>query len=88
MTCSIMQSRPVEEHMKQLQDVFDRQMKGKSPWGQDIGVLARALKGSEKYKSLAARGMAESDIEENFKTTHPVSVFTWEGGKTKKYFIH
>ena len=73
----------VKGHMKQLQRVFDNHWKGRDPWGQDIGVVARAKDRSEKYRLLKANGVSEEGIDNKFKAKKQTAVFTWDGVKRK-----
>ena len=74
----------VDEHMKQLQRVFDTHWKGRTPWGSNIGTLTRAISRSERYKSLAAKGVSKEQIDAEFKLKNTMSVFTWDGIQQKE----
>ncbi len=69
----------VNEHMKQLQKVFDDHWKGRNPWGNNNAVVDRALRRTDRYRRLKAGGKSEEEIREEF--SHPIdaTLFTWEG---------
>ncbi|TAE47687.1 MAG: penicillin-binding protein [Bacteroidetes bacterium] len=69
----------VKEHMKQLQKAFDQHWKGKKLWKADDPGIVRAVKQSDRYKSLQAQGLSESKIQEIFAQPIPMRVWNWEG---------
>jgi penicillin-binding protein 1A len=69
----------VNEHMKQLQEVFDRHWEGRSPWGTNTPVLDRAIRRTERYKSGIAAGKSENEIRQEFEQPIDATLFTWSG---------
>lgn len=71
----------VADQMKNLQAVFDDSWGKKNPWGNDKSVVYRAMKRSDRYRSLKKAGVSEDQIKEIFNTPVSVSLFTWDGKK-------
>lgn len=71
----------VADQMKNLQSVFDEIWGKKKPWGNDQSVVYRAMKRSDRYRSLKKAGVAEGQIKAIFNTPTAVSLFTWDGKK-------
>ena len=80
----------VREQMSQLQAKFEK-IEGKKknfPFvGQYVGkkdeeiknILHKAMKNSDRYKTLKARGMSEDDIAKTFDVKDTMRVFSWKG---------
>ncbi len=43
------------------------------------GIMARARKNSERYKSLIASGMSVNEVEKSFDLPVPMRIFSWNG---------
>ncbi len=71
----------VADQMKNLQAVFESSWGKKNPWGNDKSVVYRAMKRSDRYRSLKKAGISEDQIKEIFNTPTSVSLFTWDGKK-------
>lgn len=71
----------VADQMKNLQSVFDGIWAKSAPWGKDQSVVYRAMKRSDRYRSLKKQGVPEDQIKTIFNTPTSVSLFTWEGKK-------
>lgn len=71
----------VVDQMKNLQTTFDGLWGKKNPWGNDKSVVYRAMKRTERYKSLKKAGVAEDQIKEIFNTPVSTTLFTWDGKK-------
>jgi penicillin-binding protein 1A len=71
----------VADQMKNLQSVFDGIWAKSAPWGKDQSVVYRAMKRSDRYRSLKKQGISEDQIKTIFNTPTSVSLFTWEGKK-------
>jgi penicillin-binding protein 1A len=74
----------IKEHMKQLQNTFNKHWKGRNPWGKNSDVLTRAVKRSDRYKNLTKSGKTEEEIEKIFNTPVKVKIFTWDNAKNIK----
>ncbi len=71
----------VVDQMKNLQTTFDGLWGKKNPWGNDKSVVYRAMKRTERYKSLKKSGIPEDQIKEIFNTPVSTTLFTWDGKK-------
>lgn len=69
--------KAVSEQMKNLQASFDQHWGKGKPWGNDQSVVQRAMKRSERYRSLKKNGVPEEKIKEIFNTPTLVSLFSW-----------
>lgn len=67
----------VSEHMAELQQVFDKQIKNKEPWKADTGILSRAISQSARYNMYRSSGMNRRDILKTFRQRVPMRVFSW-----------
>jgi penicillin-binding protein 1A len=74
----------VADQMKNLQTAFDGIWGKRYPWGNDQSVVYRAMKRSDRYRSLKKAGVSESEIKSIFNTPVSVSLFTWEGKKLEE----
>ena len=71
----------VTDQMKKLQAVFDAAWGKKNPWGNDKSVVTRAMKRSNRYRSLKKAGVPDDQVKTIFNTPTSVSLFTWDGKK-------
>lgn len=71
----------VADQMKNLQATFDGVWGKKNPWGNDQSVIYRAMKRSDRYRSMKKAGIPEDQIKEVFNTPTSTTLFTWEGKK-------
>lgn len=79
----------VVEHLKELQGYFFKEKKGRSkaPYSNKLSQelvdnsLARAMKQSDRYRTMQKGGASEAAIQKAFNTPEEMSVFTWEGLK-------
>ena len=77
----------VVEHMKELQPKFFKDKKGapKAPYtwrltqGQVDEILNRAMRQSDRYRTMKKAGASEQEIEEAFRTPQEMSVFSYNG---------
>ncbi|MBQ8673739.1 MAG: transglycosylase domain-containing protein [Bacteroides sp.] len=79
----------VTEHLTDLQARFFKEKKGakKAPYTWRLtqeevdGILARAMKQSDRYRSMKKGGASEEEIRKAFDTPQEMSVFSWQGQK-------
>ncbi|WP_258103086.1 transglycosylase domain-containing protein [Marinoscillum sp. MHG1-6] len=77
----------VTEHMKKLQERFDKHLNGTTPWidedGRELeGFIESRIKSTEHYKSLVAKfGVTSDSVEIYLNRKKPMTVFTWDGEK-------
>ncbi|MBI5914066.1 MAG: transglycosylase domain-containing protein [Bacteroidetes bacterium] len=70
----------VQEQMAALQKSFINHFKGYQgaiPWGSDE-LLEQQKKLTERYQHLKEAGLSEAEIDSNFLTPVPMTVFSWE----------
>jgi penicillin-binding protein 1A len=77
--------RYAEDGMKAQMAVLQKQFQShwgkKVPWSGVPGFIEEAVKRSDRYKTLASRGIPEEQINKIMNTPVAMSVFTWEGEK-------
>lgn len=79
----------VTEHLKELQGYFFKEKKGakKAPYTfrltqeQVDEILDRAVKLSDRYRTMKKEGATEAEIKKAFDTPEEMSVFSWDGEK-------
>ena len=71
----------VTQHMKNLQEVFDKHWGNADPWRGNNSILQRAVRRTERYKNMLKAGFSQEQIEEAFQQKITASLFTWEGLK-------
>jgi penicillin-binding protein 1A len=77
----------MEEHMsKTVQPAFEKEKKGRAyaPFSyrhrNDVDTLLyRAMKNSDRYRSMKKAGMSENDIYRRFKQPAEMKIFSWKG---------
>lgn len=75
------------EHMsKELQPDFDAEKRGRAyaPFSSSVAknvdsLLYRAMKITDRYKSLKKAGLSETEIKKDFNTPVDMKVFSWKG---------
>lgn len=72
--------RAVRNQMAKIQQRFDRQWRGRTPWGRNTSFLQTAIRQSDRYQQLKSEGKSESEIREIFRKPVKMSLFAW-GGK-------
>lgn len=79
----------VQEHLGNLQDVFERVQISKrrdgpfyfdqDPVSKIKSLVDRSMKQTQRYKGLRKAGKSKKEIEKIFNTPIPMSVFSWGG---------
>jgi len=69
----------VTEYMQNLQNVFDNHWKNADPWRGNPQILERAVRRSDRYKSLVAAGYSDEQIDAAFNQKINTRLFTWDG---------
>jgi penicillin-binding protein 1A len=75
----------VKEHLTELQDSFNKELKKKknAPFAWNVNkeeikdLLRQGMKRSERYRVMKKAGMDEEAIEKAFNTKIPMTVFSW-----------
>lgn len=73
----------VAEHMKSLQNQFDKHWKGDKAYGSERNIQA-AIKRTERYKSMKNRGASEEEIMTAFEKPSRMTVFSYGGDVIKE----
>ncbi|NLO02967.1 MAG: penicillin-binding protein [Bacteroidales bacterium] len=71
----------VNEHMTNLQKVFDNHWANADPWRGNSEILERAVQRTDRYLKMSAQGISEAQIEKAFSQKTKMHLFTWEGMK-------
>jgi penicillin-binding protein 1A len=71
----------VNEHMKDIQRVFDSHWANADPWRGSNDILERAVQRTDRYKKMTAAGYSKDQIDEAFNQKTKMLLFTWEGMK-------
>lgn len=71
----------VREHMSYLQRTFDQHWRGQKPWGNRDDLIIAAMKNSDRYQQLKAKGVSDAEIERIFNTKIKMTIFSWDGDK-------
>jgi len=66
----------VREHMSVLQKDFNEHWKGGKAYGTDA-LLDKAMKNSDRYKALKARGLSAKAIKTAFAVKREMTIFDW-----------
>ena len=73
----------VAVRMKQLQDIFEKEIERQPIFGTDDPDVIHAWKQSWQYKQLVESGLSADEIDEYLHTPAKTLIFTW-GGYTEK----
>lgn len=76
----------VKEHLTELQQSFDKELKKKknAPFAWNVNkeeiknLLNQGMKRSERYRSMKKAGATEADIQKAFNTKVAMTVFSWK----------
>lgn len=71
----------VNEHMKTLQEVFDKHWENSDPWRGNSSILQRAVRRTDRYKNMVKAGFSQEQIEDAFNRKITATLFTWDGLK-------
>lgn len=71
----------VSEHLKQLQNLFDKHWGSSKPWDNRKDILNDAKHRSDRYKELKKSGKSEQEINKIFNEKVDMKIFTWSGEK-------
>ncbi|MFO7829081.1 MAG: transglycosylase domain-containing protein [Bacteroidales bacterium] len=71
----------VSKHLKKLQQTFDKDWQGKTPWGKNVWLAKLQIEQSEPFQSYKLKGFSDEEAVEAMKTKRRTRIFTWEGEK-------
>ncbi len=66
-------------HLKELQTIFDKQIKGMEPYRRDTSIITDLMHQSYRYIAAKESGKGELAIREEFLKKIPMKVFSWNG---------
>lgn len=66
----------VIKHMTSMQNIFSKEL-GKNVWKGHEDILERAMKGSERWRSMKEQGLTEKEIRESFNKPVKMKIFAW-----------
>ncbi|MEM9718329.1 MAG: transglycosylase domain-containing protein [Bacteroidota bacterium] len=69
----------VKEHLSDLQKTFNKQIKGYEPYKRDPSFLVDLMKQTERYRLAKNAGKPMGEIEKEFNTPTPMTIFSWNG---------
>jgi len=76
--------KAVAARMKQLQDIFDRELQNRPIFGEEDPDVLRAWRHSDRYHYLKSEGLSDEEIEEYLHTPAKTMLFSWDGYKEKE----
>lgn len=69
----------VEEHLVELQEIFNQEIKGKEPYKYDPKILTDLMRMSERYRLAKKANKTDKQIKTEFDEPVKMSLFTWAG---------
>jgi len=71
--------KAVNEHLADLQKIFDKKWTPPYPWQQNPSMLQNYVERSDRYKMHKKAGSSQLMIDRDFRKPRETEVFTWEG---------
>ena len=71
----------VTEQMTDLQNLFEEHWDGEMPWGDATDYVDAAVRHSDRYENLQAKGLSREEILKTFEEPRKMSIFHWEGNR-------
>ncbi|WP_317132000.1 transglycosylase domain-containing protein [Pareuzebyella sediminis] len=71
----------MKEHMKTLQESFEKSYGKNAPWITDKSLIKKLVKQSEPYKKMKASGLNEPQIMDSLNRKKKMVLVDWEGEK-------
>lgn len=71
----------MKEHLAGFQRIFYKHIKNREPWKRDTTILTRLMTRSERYNKGRSAGKTREEIEKEFRTKIPMTVFEWNNPK-------
>ena len=65
----------VAAHLPSLQASYEKHLQGKQPWDKDPEILENAIRNSNIYKKLKAKGMSETAIRKEMDRKKPMLIY-------------
>lgn len=76
--------KAVAKQMSEIQNVFFDHWGKTNPWKDNEKVVLDAIRRTNRYKTLKAKGLSEHEIIEALKKPVDTKLFTWEGPREAK----
>ena len=76
--------KAVATRMKELQQIFDRELQRRPVFGEQDPDVLRAWRQSDRYAYLQNKSYSESEIEDYLHTPATALLFTWDGYEEKE----
>ena len=67
------------EHLTELQQTFDKHIKGAEPYKYDPQILIDLMKSSDRYRLAKKKGKSMEEIRAEFDVEVPMKLFSWDG---------
>ncbi|MGJ8593362.1 MAG: transglycosylase domain-containing protein [Aquaticitalea sp.] len=67
----------MREHMKSLQEQFEKAYGKNAPWLKNKPAFIAAKKRLKKYRSLKAKGLSDKEINDELNKTYKTELFSW-----------
>ncbi|MCK7590029.1 transglycosylase domain-containing protein [Subsaxibacter sp. CAU 1640] len=71
----------MREHMKDLQNQYERAYGKNAPWLKNKPAFIAAKKRLERYKALKSQGLSEKDINDSLSKPYETELFSWDDEK-------
>lgn len=71
--------RAVENHLKDLQGIFDKHIKGMEPYKSDTTIITDLMRQSYRHIAAKKAGKDAQQIREEFNKKVPMQLFSWDG---------
>lgn len=78
----VLAEEAMTEHMKSLQQSFEKSYGSNAPWLKDTRLIMKKLQNSQAYKKLERNGLGKEQILDSLKKKHSITLMDWEGEKT------
>lgn len=69
----------MKDHMKSLQNTFDKHWSKRTLWKKDDPEIVRAMQQSARYRQLKASGLSATEIQAEFEKPIKMKLPSWEG---------
>lgn len=77
----------MKEHMKTLQNQFERYYAQNPPWSRNSTLFKQNLQNLPVYKSLEKKGWSEEEIQDSLNRKKEMELFDWEENDMERFSI-
>ncbi len=78
----VMAEQTMRQHMKALQQSFEKGHGKKAPWKSDRKLIAKVVRHSRPYKKLIAKGIDPKSVWDSLSKKHEIILVDWQREKT------